>query len=478
MADQHPPAVPAPTLTPVTEPIPAAPEEVPASLSDTDFADYVNQSSFMQEGSWIVVQMPSSNTKIVQLKGNTTINLGKFGNFRSRDLVGMPFDMPYEIHGDKEVKPATDLHSLDAFDIETEEGASNKDLIDRRESQRLSQFEIEEMKKQSLKGGLDTETMIKALLENSDTFDNKTEFAKAKYIKRKQKKYSKIFIPRRPSARTLCNHFSQDNPRKINEMRIDTLSQMLTTANIRPNGRYIVIDEAGGLLTCALAERLQGRGTIFVIHDHDVYNADLVKYLNFPADLPNVVRTLAWTRLEKNGDEDFETMTFECPDPDKIERLRKRVMRIRKERTYLQAGGFDGLLVISQYKNDEIIQRLAPYLAGSSPVVAYSVHKETLTPTFTHLRTSPSFTNAQLTESWLREYQVLAGTHPMMRMSGSGGYLVSALVTRVQEGLVTHAATSRYKGGKRKGGEEGGRGKKRRGEEVGQGPEGEGYVEG
>ena len=46
-------------------------------------------------------------------------------------------------------------------------------------------------------------------------------------------------------------------------MRIDTLSQMMNLGNVRPGGRYIVVDEASGMVVSALLERLGG---LFPIH--------------------------------------------------------------------------------------------------------------------------------------------------------------------------------------------------------------------
>jgi hypothetical protein len=42
-------------------------------------------------------------------------------------------------------------------------------------------------------------------------------------------------------------------------MRVDTLSQMLNLGNVRPGGRYIVVDEASGMVVSALLERLGGQ---------------------------------------------------------------------------------------------------------------------------------------------------------------------------------------------------------------------------
>ena len=50
-----------------------------------------------------------------------------------------------------------------------------------------------------------------------------------------------------------------------------------------------------------------------------------------------------------------------------------------------------------------------------------------LTSVHTQLRTSNTYLNPSITESWLRKWQVLPGrTHPFMSMSGSGGFLLTA----------------------------------------------------
>ncbi|KAJ3020232.1 tRNA (adenine(58)-N(1))-methyltransferase non-catalytic subunit trm6 [Thoreauomyces humboldtii] len=411
----------------------AAPPPSPSSLVDA--------SGIISPNSWAIVLTPSGATKTVQFKPGETVKLGKFGKFEADDLFGKPFDMPYTINTDTETAhPAPNYHfALEEFDVATEEGANNRFLNDKKESQKLTQEEIEAMK--TGRGGAEgSESMLKALTANSDTYDSKTEFAKMKYLKRKQKKYAKSFIPHRPTARGLCNHFIKEAPRKICEIRHDTLSQMLTAADVRAGGRYIVIDEAAGLLTAAMMERMLGIGTLFVVHDHDVNNNEMYRFLNLPADAGKMIRNLGWTRLSQNPDEDFEKLSVECQDPKKVDRLHKRLLGYRSAREYLHAGGFDGLVMISNYNIKEILQELGPYVGASRPAVAYASTKELLVPSFLHLRSARDFINVQLTESFLREYQVLAGTHPMMRMSGNGGFLLSA--TKVID-CETVAATDR-----------------------------------
>ncbi len=46
---------------------------------------------------------------------------------------------------------------------------------------------------------------------------------------------------------------------RIFSLRIDTLSQMMNLGNVRPGGRYIVVDDASGMVVSAVLERLGGQ---------------------------------------------------------------------------------------------------------------------------------------------------------------------------------------------------------------------------
>jgi hypothetical protein len=62
---------------------------------------------------------------------------------------------------------------------------NNKELVDDNKAQGLSAEQITEMKKKGVGG----ESIIQALIQNSSSFQNKTEFSQQKYIKKKQEKY-------------------------------------------------------------------------------------------------------------------------------------------------------------------------------------------------------------------------------------------------------------------------------------------------
>ena len=44
----------------------------------------------------------------------------------------------------------------------------------------------------------------------------------------------------------------------MQDLRIDSLSQILNLANIRPGGRYLAVDDVSGMLVAGILDRLGG----------------------------------------------------------------------------------------------------------------------------------------------------------------------------------------------------------------------------
>lgn len=125
-------------------------------------------------------------------------------------------------------------------------------------------------------------------------------------------------------------------------------------------------------------------------------------------------------------DEQFEALE---DDPKRSYLRRKTAYDYKvKSRQLLHEGDFDGLIISSTLEPESVIKGLMKYMCGSRPVVVYSFNKEVLLPAAYWMRRSKDFLNAELTESSLREYQVLPGRmHPNMMMSAGGGYLLNGL---------------------------------------------------
>ena len=81
----------------------------------------------------------------------------------------------------------------------------NRDLVDNNLNQKLTQQEILAMQDTGASG----ETIIKALVQNSASYQSKTEFSKAKYLKKKAKKcvcQPAFSFTTRPPSRHSCLH--------------------------------------------------------------------------------------------------------------------------------------------------------------------------------------------------------------------------------------------------------------------------------
>lgn len=200
--------------------------------------------------------------------------------------------MTYEIldHPDEDghvlrVVPATELHAealisegsgeadgeMEDFDMNSDGDVpmrTNRDTIDDSSSQKLTLAEIEELKKQATSAGKE---IIARLLQSHTAIDQKTAFSLAKYKLRKQKKFLRRFtvLPMDVSILTQYLLEEKDAP-KILELRDELIALLGCWGNVhhggntlleetvasKPNGRYLVVDETGGLVIAAMAERM------------------------------------------------------------------------------------------------------------------------------------------------------------------------------------------------------------------------------
>ncbi len=96
-------------------------------------------------------------------------------------------------------------------------------------SQKLGASEIEELK-QSGRGGKE---VIQALIDNSETFKNKTEFSQAKWLKRKTAKHVPTFRAVRCTSLSLCRAYLSKEPHRVCHMREDSLARLLTLSNVQ-----------------------------------------------------------------------------------------------------------------------------------------------------------------------------------------------------------------------------------------------------
>lgn len=71
-------------------------------------------------------------------------------------------------------------------------------------------------------------------------------------------RYLKLFTPLAPTLAQISQHHFERNPERVRNLRPDSLSQILGLSNVRPGGRYLIIDSTGGVLAAGCLERMGG----------------------------------------------------------------------------------------------------------------------------------------------------------------------------------------------------------------------------
>ncbi|KAM4713644.1 tRNA (adenine(58)-N(1))-methyltransferase non-catalytic subunit TRM6 [Anableps anableps] len=391
------------------------------------------------------------------------------------NVVGHLYSTTFEIASGGTLQPKEDKETESSTDVKVA-GTDNRNIVDDGKSQKLTRDDIETMKEQGLKN----EEIIKQLIDNSSTFNNKTGYAQDKYIKKKRKKYENTVTILKPTCRIIAMMYHGREPGKICHLRYDTLAQMLTLGNIHAGSKVLVFETCAGLVLGAIMERMGGYGSViqmypgggpvragvdcfgFPAHFHDMLhefpichvNALLAGTLDTSAKDPTTeekqLRVAAEEEVnqpeaeqqEGSPEESMETDTGndEGQDQEKLEKdkrkeekAQERKVKLEEKRrklaaaaALLEARNADGLVIASQFHPCSVLLGLIKFLSPSRPFVVYSQYKETLIECYTKLKEQGGTVNLMLTDTWLRHYQVLPDrTHPLLLMSGGGGYLLS-----------------------------------------------------
>ncbi|CZT11362.1 probable translation initiation factor 3 (eIF-3) zeta subunit [Rhynchosporium agropyri] len=260
--------------------------------------------ALVEPNAWVVLRLPSDTLKILQIAPNTIVSLGKYGTFSSNLLLGRPYNKTYELldrtagqkDSDLRIVPASELHADTIaeevaaakqasgtgkegeenvviggdgveFQLVGENGEvimrSNRETIDDAAQQTLTMTEIEELKREGTGAGKD---LIAKLMASHLGIEQKTAFSLAKYKLTKTKKYLRRFTVLPVDVPMLIRWvMGEKDAGRIMEMREEMCALVGSWANVHwaeaidgisSGGRWLVIDETGGLLVAALAERM------------------------------------------------------------------------------------------------------------------------------------------------------------------------------------------------------------------------------
>ncbi|KAJ5563119.1 hypothetical protein N7535_002436 [Penicillium sp. DV-2018c] len=427
--------------------------------------------SYIRPGQFVALRLQSDQLRLIQIIPDTVVNLGRFGQFAANQIIGRPFYLTFEITDERDedghhlrVVSATELHAEtlladgegdgEVEDLETGENGvpmrTNRQINDENSSQKLTLEEIEELKREA--GGAGREIVAK-LLESHSAIDQKTAFSLAKYTLRKRKKYLRRFTVLPLDVGLLANYLIEErDAQKAMELRDEHIGLIGCWGNVhhsgtfdvgpdvKPHGRYAVVDETGGLVVAAMAERMgilyphdaeedpkspteeQGpanpdsqdasgtpkprrkrtqpmsaiTNTITVIHAYSQPNLSLLKYFGYDTNNPDEshplhthLKTVSWMQLaDPNADPLYANeppiiTAEELAELKQSKRTayyhkRNRWERVKAVVDEARSGDFDGLIVSTLLEPASVLRTMVPLLAGSAPVVVYSPTVESL----------------------------------------------------------------------------------------------------
>ncbi|KAL4180033.1 hypothetical protein AMTRI_Chr13g90120 [Amborella trichopoda] len=471
----------------------------------TDMVEKIVDSRVTWEGCSVILDINNGDRIVfARLNPSSTLKIGKKVCSRS-PLIGCPFGSLFQlecgVNGPYLSRVSRSLtgasKSEDQNDCKTKD---NRALVDSNTAQTLSGDDIDVMRREGATG----EQIIEALIANSSTFQTKTAFSQEKYILRKQKKYAPTVLLRRPFTRSICEAYFKKLPARIGFLRMDTLSLLLSMANVSISLDVLVVDMVGGILTGAVAERLGGTGYVCNTHlGTKQYPMDIVGIFNFDKAISSrIVRsslsdlhlakksseahisnenlhsmkllgndghslessngpisivkeslvqeensshqcssTILSSESEQSTSMDLDTCFKKCsnsvdenkdPSSLKVSKSLKPGRQASEEEIKLwKENGFTSLIVAAPELDPwNAIQELLPLLSYSAPFAIYHHYLQPLAICMHNLQVKQMAIGLQISEPWLREYQVLPSrTHPQMQMNSFGGYILSG--TRV-----------------------------------------------
>lgn len=383
-----------------------------------------------------VITKKGLSLHLVQILEDRPVYISK-QKLHLRNAIGKPYGSSFAISG-HEIHHVQQSAFKANEPIKTDDAVQkdNRSIFDDGKSQKLTKDDIENLKAKGISG----EKIIENLIENSSTFKEKSTFSQEKYLKKKKEKYVGTFQILMPNTRLLAQMYYSRNPLKICNMRMDSLAQMLAYCNVMAGKKCIVLDGIQGLLAAAVLERLGEEGCVVHIYPEPAPTStyrQAIGALNFPKNrLQSMVLSVQFQEAvtPQNSDKN-ETCGATHPqlsektngDLQKLERKLERQEMQRKAKEVLSNQDMDCLLVASRYDPLNAFC-LLDFLANSRPFAVHAINHQPLVECYANLKARGDVINMNVTESFLRNYQVLPErTHPNITESGSGGYLLTGV---------------------------------------------------
>lgn len=396
---------------------------------------------------YAILRLPSGARKMIQLRLEGIINMGKFGTFNVEDVLGYPYGQAFEIGSENKVSPIeslemgiTDLTELDTDELVIGSSKDNRLLIDKGNVQKVTVEEVEEMKNK-IEGNEVAREIIQTMIKNHESFAKKTAFSQEKYLDRKHKKFLRRFQINYLTSNEMLDYlYYEKEPFRIMNLSIEMLGSIMSQGNVMPGGNYLVVDETGGLIVYAMLERMGNRGSITLLHENDQPSIHLLNKTRFAKEIGTSVDSMVQCInvlqfLEPETERpDFKPLNQEdydkLPEPMKTQydRKLKRFEITNNVIDRVLKNDFESLIYVSTLNPTTFVPRIIPRLRGSSPLVIYNQYKEVLIELNHIFLREKGILLPNIHHSVVRRYQTIPGRiHPLMTSRSDGGFILTGI---------------------------------------------------
>jgi tRNA (adenine-N(1)-)-methyltransferase non-catalytic subunit len=396
--------------------------------------------SVISDGCHVVLQnSKTGEQKCVKLPRKSDVYIKPL-SFQADSLIGQRFGQKYQVIKHQLFKVEEPSSSLN----EPLEhcGKTNEFIKDDSATQILSQNDIEEMKSKGVAG----DEIVRNLVENSTTFNVKTEFSKAKWLKKKMNKHQPNIIVRKPSIRLFASS-------TVSKLRVDVLAKVMNNANVWSGSKAIVVECKDDLLTSAISQRVGDKGTVVQVFEQRLPHIMYCKWLDFN---PKHMSALKYYPLKFLGklksscqEENFDGDGLANVEEESIEQppalgKRKREGKPVNFEDYktvyelLTTEKFDSLIITAHYDPFPVVELLWGCLRSSGNLVVQTEYLSVVLQCANFVN-SRGCSELSVVDQWFREIQVLPErTHPDMRMQTGGGFILSC--SKLCEGIYEHGS--------------------------------------
>ncbi|XP_047992156.1 tRNA (adenine(58)-N(1))-methyltransferase non-catalytic subunit TRM6 [Leguminivora glycinivorella] len=431
-------------------------------------------------GEYIVIQKQNYRKLHKFNKADSCINIGR-DSVNLTGIEGCRFHSVFKLipKGGKRTKEFSVQLTEEAGDLKDEinvktSGTDNRNIFDDGQSQKLSYSEIEELRNDAKKAS----DIVETLISNSNTFSNKTEFSQEKYLRKKEKKYFEYIQILKPNLRMISEIMYKLEPGKIQNIRIDTLSQIITAVNIQSEGVHLLYDSgSNGLLAAALLSAIgeSNDGKLIHMHPGNMSQKQALLAMNYKeeqlgrcisvniysvlrqyyqgCDTHDTNEKTEHNNLKRKAEESPAEIESKIPkleeksQPDTEEKIvdnsevkeNDKPKEFKKPKWHfdninaaeLLKGKVDSLVIACKEDPQNLFDELVNFVKPGRPFAIYYTVAEPLQKMYMNLKIRSNVAALKLTCNWMRNYQVLPDrTHPEVMMNGASGFILTGYVLK------------------------------------------------